>query len=201
MIKKKSGYVFILCGIVLIAASLALTAYNFYSDYKAGNSANNVLDDLSLDDQQSNLNAIPDYILNPEMDMPVIEINGYRYIGKIAVKSIDLELPVMETLSYDRLNIAPCRYAGTAYLKNMIIAGHNYRSHFGRLRNLMLDDEVIFTDVDKNVFRYSVSQIEILSDTAVGKMETGNWDLTLFTCTIGARSRVTVRCTEIKSEH
>lgn len=200
MIKKKRGYLFIFCGLLLITAALSLLAYNLFSDYKAGNSANGILNDLSITDAENNSNVIPDYVLNPEMDMPVIVIDGYRYIGKIAVPSLELELPVMETLTYPQMNIAPCRYSGSAYLKNMIIAGHNYSSHFGRLRNLSTGDEVIFTDVDGNIFRYSVSQVEILSDTAVKEMESGNWDLTLFTCTVGAQYRVTVRCTEIEKE-
>ena len=75
-----------------------------------------------------------------------------------------------------------------------MIAAHNYSSHFGRLKNLSQGDEVTFTDVDGNVFSYVVAALETLSPYAVEEMTSGGWDLTLFTCTIGGKSRVTVRC-------
>ena len=34
---------------------------------------------------------------------------------------------------------------------------------------------------------------ETLNPTDVAGMEAGDWDLTLFTCTVGGQSRVTVR--------
>ena len=36
--------------------------------------------------------------------------------------------------------------------------------------------------------------METLMPTAVEEMESGDWDLTLFTCTVGGRTRVAVRC-------
>ena len=76
----------------------------------------------------------------------------------------------------------------------MVIAAHNYRSHFGRLKDLPQGEEVIFTDMDGNVFRYRTAEMEILSPFAVEEMTSGDWDMTLFTCTVGGQSRVTVRC-------
>ena len=34
---------------------------------------------------------------------------------------------------------------------------------------------------------------ETLNPTDIEGMESGNWDLTLFTCTVGGQSRVTIR--------
>ena len=70
----------------------------------------------------------------------------------------------------------------------------NYQSHFGRLKELLPGDLVQFTDVDGNVFSCSVVETEILEKTDVEELESGDWDLTLFTCTIGGKTRVTVRC-------
>ena len=76
----------------------------------------------------------------------------------------------------------------------MIIAAHNYASHFGNLKYLQEGDEVTFTDMDGNVFRYEVALQETLQPTAITEIQQGDWDLTLFTCTYGGQSRVTVRC-------
>ena len=37
-------------------------------------------------------------------------------------------------------------------------------------------------------------EIETLKPRAIEEMDSGEWDLTLFTCTIGGSYRVTVRC-------
>ena len=137
---------------------------------------------------------IPDYVLDPNHEMPVRNIGGEDYIGVLEIPSLGLMLPVMSEWSYPRLKIAPCRYTGSAYQGNLIIAAHNYRSHFGNLKELCEGDVVCFTDMDGNVFSYEVMFLEVLQPTDVDEMESGDWDLTLFTCTVGGKSRVTVRC-------
>lgn len=54
----------------------------------------------------------------------------------------------------------------------------------GALPCISVDSEIRFTDVDGNVFRYRVAGLETLSATAVEEMTCGEWDLTLFTCTM-----------------
>jgi sortase A len=144
--------------------------------------------------QELKENEIPDYILNPQMDMPEQEIDGHKYIGSLEVPACSLTLPVISQWSYPELKIAPCRYKGSAYLDNMIIAAHNYPSHFGNLKNLQPMDAIVFTDIDGNSFRYQVVEKEVLKSTAIEEMEAGEWDLTLFTCTIGGADRITIRC-------
>lgn len=82
----------------------------------------------------------------------------------------------------------------------MIIGAHNYDTHFGRLSTLQVGDDVVFTDLDGNVFIFEVSEREILRPDAFEDMESGDWDMTLFTCTVGGASRLAVRCrlTEIR---
>ena len=60
---------------------------------------------------------------------------------------------------------------------------------------------MIFTDVDGNIFRYTVADLEQLEGTDVKEMEAGDWDLTLFTCTLGGQYRVTVRCVREDAGH
>lgn len=210
---SKQGKIYTGIGLLLLAAALFLTGYNLWSDARANVSANMVLEQLNPDIQENagmSLTALPsgesleeayfpDYILNPEMDMPEEEVDGQKYIGVLKIPVLSLELPIISEWSYPRLRIAPCRYAGSAYLNNMVIAAHDYYSHFGRLKSMSQGDEVIFTDMDGNVFRYEVAELETLSSTAVEEMTSGDWDLTLFTCTVGGQSRVTVRCVLAKT--
>ena len=136
----------------------------------------------------------PPFVQYPEMEMPTREIDGQTYIGMVEVPALELSLPVISEWTYPRIKKAPCRYVGSVYSKDMVICGHNYDRHFGRLKELAVGDEVRFTDMDGNVFFYSVCGTEQLGKYAVEDMLAGEWDLTLFTCTKGGRMRVTVRC-------
>lgn len=197
--KSKAGLVFVVGGLLLIAAAAALSAYNVWEADQAGESSEATLEALDqripvLEELNLPEELIPDHILNPKMDMPTQEVDGHKYIGRIDIPVLDISLPVMDSWSYENLKTAPCRYKGSAYLNNMILAAHNYTKHFGPIRRLLPGDEVIFTDVDGNIFDYSVAELEQLEGTDVDEMEAGEWDLTLFTCTLGGQYRITVRC-------
>lgn len=79
-------------------------------------------------------------------DMPIMTIDGQEYIGYLELPTLDLSLPVMSQWSYPRLRIAPCRYWGNAYDDTLVILAHNYDRHFGRIKNLAIDDPVQFVD-------------------------------------------------------
>lgn len=204
---SKRGKLCTALGLLLLLAALGLTAYNLWRDAMASISVDFVLEHLTpaLSSRQAALPAlpsgedleeafIPDYVLNPEMAMPEETIDGRNYIGVLDIPALDLSFPIISGWSYDALQIAPCRYSGSAYLDNLVIAGHNYRSHFASLPQLQPGDSVTFTDMDGNVFSYEVSSLETLSPYAVSDMTSGDWDLTLFTCTVGGQSRLAIRC-------
>lgn len=136
----------------------------------------------------------PIYERYPDMEMPVMEIEGNAYIGVLDIPSKDLSLPVMSEWSDSKLRIAPCRYSGSVYSGDIVIAGHNYARHFSPIKSMQVGDAVNFTDADGNVFHYEVAAVEILKGSAVEEMQAGEWDLTLFTCTYGGKSRCTLRC-------
>ena len=201
-VRKKRSSILILTGLLLIAAALFLTGFNLFDEYRAERSVDSVLQQMMLQDTPVlREGEIPDYILNPGMDMPVETIDGMDYIGTLEIPSLDLVLPVLSEWNYPNLRVAPCRYTGSAYQGNLIIAAHNYPSHFGNLKHLQEGESVRFTDVEGNLFSYKVVVRETLEPTAIDEMqseEDGAWDLTLFTCTIGGQSRVTVRCVQVE---
>ena len=200
MKRKKKGTWLMTGGLLLIAAALLLTGFNLWDERRATNSAGEALRELEAvrpeeaEATEPGEAEIPAYLLDPGREMPAVEVDGGRYIGVLEVPSLGLELPVMETWSYPNLRVAPCRYSGSAYQDDMIVAAHNYKTHFGQLKELRPGDEVRFTDTEGNVFRYAVAELETLGKYDVEEMTSGDWDLTLFTCTYGGQSRVTVRC-------
>lgn len=212
--KRKRGGLMILLGILLVAAALILTAYNFSDDRRASRSASDALSQLlsvipeaELQNQQiydpaeTSLDklsdhgdeVIPDYILDPEKELVTEKVNELSYVGIIEFPTLRLTLPVVGELTNPALASAPCRYSGSPYTDDLVIAGHNYRSHFGRLDRLKPGDRVYFTDMDGNRFEYTTVLTENIHGTDVTGMLDGGWDLSLFTCTMSGSYRTTVR--------
>jgi sortase A len=97
----------------------------------------------------------------------------------------------------EKLKLSPCRYAGSYYTNDLVIAGHNYARHFSSLKWLPEGSRILFRTVTGEEFAYVIKRIETLQPEEIEKMvseDTGTWDLTLFTCTTGGQSRCTIRC-------
>ena len=127
-------------------------------------------------------------------EMDTVELEGHSYIGYVSIPSLQLTLPVMADWTYPKLKIAPCRYCGSIYTRDLVLMAHNYERHFGGLSRLRGGEAVTFTDVYGVTTEFTVVLVDILNPTDVEKMTSGEYDLTLFTCTYGGKTRVTVRC-------
>ena len=190
-----------------MTAAVLLLVYNLWDGHRARESEEAILaeylqenkkasespDDSDKEDEQN----IPDYLLNPDMDMPeytLKSLGDVACIGILEIPALDLELPVISSWSYSSLRLAPCRYSGSAYKGDLVIAAHNYQSDFWGLRTLPEGSEVFFTDAVGNRFSYYVAVTEALTPWSVDDMTSGEWPLTLFTCTLDSQNRVTVRC-------
>lgn len=207
--KIKAGITCMILGAALILGALSLFLYNekeaSAADAAAADRLLRVVERIDTRQEsgetgpQENLD-IPLEFLEPEdLKMTEVEIDGYGYIGYIMFPTLELELPILADWDYTRLKIAPCRYTGTVRGENLVLMGHNYTRHFGRLSRLTEGDSVLFTDMDGNVTAYEVVARDVLPPTAVEEMTAGNFDLTLFTCTYGGKSRVTVCCDRVEN--
>ena len=197
---KSKAKIFTWIGKVCLLSALLLHLYNIYDNMNQDQNQKQILEQYIQEtnhQQDTSFIQIPDYQLNPEMEMPEVSLPGLEEagcIGILEIPSINIKLPVLSTWSYSLLKKAPCRYSGSIYLDNMVIAAHNSEAHFKKLSNLQEGDIVTFTDAVGNVFTYTVAGIELLQPDEVENMTNGQWPLTLFTCTYGGASRVTVRC-------
>lgn len=204
----KAARLLVAAGALLLTAALSLAAYNRWDDARAERAAaaartalsaaiETRVPDSSAPEESAappEPSAMPGYLLDPAIPMPVETVDGLDYIGLLELPALGLSLPVLSQWSGDGLKTAPCRYSGSAYLDDLVIAAHNYSGHFGALGSAAAGDEVRFTDVEGNTFRYVVSALEVLRPTDLVEMTDSGWPLTLFTCTVGGQARLTVRC-------
>lgn len=179
-------------GIVLVICSISLCAYNVYDSFRSYFVSQQKMNEYHV--VKTSAGSIPDYVLNPDMDMPEVDVNGMSCIGTLEIPSLDLNLCVTSTFSDENMKQLPCRYYGSIYKSNMVIIAHNYWFHFGRLNTLKSGDEVIFTDASGNQFKYSVDAMDVVSPESVSEVTNGKWPLTLVTCTLDSQNRIVVRC-------
>ena len=193
--KNKIGKALIGIGVFLILAAFILVLYNFYREYNAKKKVEKYLPKLEKiikDHSVGNNNA------DNEKSSKTMNIDGMNFLGILSVPSKNLELPILADYSYELLDTAPCRYSGSYDSDDLVIGGHNYRSHFSKLKSIKNGEEIFFTSFDGTVYKYSVLRVEILEPTQIedliNKQNTDDWDLTLFTCTSSGAARCVIRC-------
>ena len=202
--RKGFGICCIILGVCCLISSLGLIAYNRWEEEKAQDASKNILQAVQEDIQDntreestsedSNRDESKDISVDVPKEMLTMPVDGYDCIGVLSIPVLELELPVLTDWSYAKLKIAPCHYFGSYYEKDFVIAAHNYQSHFGRLPELQPKDLILFTDISGTVYCYEVVLLETLPANATEEMITSGFDLSLYTCTPGGASRVTVRC-------
>ena len=179
-------------GIFCVVCSISLCAYNIYDSFRSYFVSQQKMNAYHV--VKTSVGSIPDYVLNPDMDMPEVDVDGMSCIGTLEIPSLDLNLCVTSTFSDENMKQLPCRYYGSIYKNNMVIIAHNYWFHFGRLHTLKSGDEIIFTDASGNTFKYCVDAMDVVSPESVAEVTNGKWPLTLVTCTLDSQNRVVVRC-------
>ena len=203
--RKWIGVICVFLGVVCILSATGFALYNQWEDDQAEETAQDLLADVqSIMDETQPGQPLPDDPVSLPYDtekipaeMETVNVGGYDCIGILSVPVLDLELPVLTDWSYAKLKKAPCHYYGSYYETDFVIAAHNYKSHFGRLSQLQPGDIVIFTDVNGADHCYEVVLLETLPKEATQEMITSGFALSLYTCTPGGASRVTVRCNAI----
>ncbi len=213
--KNTRGLCWIGAGIVLLLAALSLVLFNWRQDRSSGEITQAYLEEL-----QSQLPEVPTETRTTELtgedilalyqnqaetqtepvQETVIALDDQDFLGIISIPELEIELPVLYGWSYPNLKIAPCRYSGAVQSGDLILAAHNYRSHFGRIQELNTGSVIYFTECSGVLHTYEVVQSELIAGRDVPAMDVGadEWDLTLFTCTLSGVNRVTVRAVETK---
>lgn len=192
--RRKAGIACIVLGLLLLLGAGAQFTHNEWesrqADRRARQAAAQVHRQITLRADGPTAPSDP----AADTDMTVVQIDGYGYIGCLSIPKLDLELPVMDQWDEERLKTAPCRYSGSTLTDDLVLAGHNYRRHFGPIRRLSAGDEVVFTDMDGNETTYLVAVVETVPSDAVEETVSGVCDLTLITCTYGGADRIRVSC-------
>lgn len=214
----KKGTLCLILGGLLLLAAVGLTGYNLWDSHRAEACfADGYRQVAALIPEERKPVSTPGAVMEmpvsandesptslgllyPDRDMPALEVDGVRYLGTLDIPDAGIHIPVTEDWSYRLLKFATCRFAGSVYQKNMVIAGHNYLV-FSPIKTLPAGTEVTFIDAEGFVWSYQVAYLETLQPTQVEDLledPAEDWDLTLFTCSTGGTTRCAVRCIQIE---
>lgn len=203
MDNRRTGIVLVFLGAALLTGALLLSLHNERQDTQAGEAAQSALSDIheviseetAADAAASTgeTEATEETATQPP-ELTVVNIDGNDYVGYLAIPNDSLELPVLADWSMGKLQIAPCLQYGSPLTDNAVIAGHNFKKHFRALHDIQPGEDVTFTDMTGRTIFYTVAEVKILDPKSVDEVINSEYDLILYTCTIGGKSRVTVCC-------
>ncbi|SCW53660.1 sortase A [Ruminococcaceae bacterium YRB3002] len=195
------GNTLLITGLALLLGAGGLYFYNMTESNAQAEEAAGVMDRIRTEVSartSDGTDAVDPRTSGTVTELVPVLIDGAPYDGYLTIPAIDLEMGVYDTWNDSYLRKSVCRYYGSPYTDDFVIAGHNYRSGFGRLKKLEPGDEVYFTDMSGLVIPYVVKQIDVIDGTDISGMLSGGWDLSLYTCTYGGEARLTVRCERVK---
>lgn len=119
----------VILGSCLLLAALGLTLGNLWEQCQAEQNSAHLLAlaQQRLDGENPQPDDDP---LNPD------PLAGYAIDGILSIPDLGLELPVLADYSEENLRLSICLYRQESDGSRKVIAGHNYRNHFGRLASL-----------------------------------------------------------------
>ena len=211
MRRRTIGSILLTLGLMLLACGVGFCIGRIWAQEEAGWRAETALKQLLVQMENREIlqqweepTGSPQLPLSQEQTalraMEEILVDGIPYVGYLEIPSLELELPVIGQCSDELMKTAPCRYFGTVYQKNFVIGGHRYRRHFRKLYTLGYGDPVVFTTVTGERFQYQVEELEVIEPYEGEYLCSGDWDLSLFTCTTGGTSRLVVRCLSVEDD-
>ncbi|MCL2718763.1 MAG: sortase [Lachnospiraceae bacterium] len=208
---KLTYHILIISGFALIAIAVTLYGYGLIDDFFTGRRARNLFEQIGIEAGE-NLPTVPSltddldnegYIDGADLalfpaEVTSVSFNGLEFniIGFVSIPKLKITLPIIDRCTDELLKISVCWYGGEMKPGpvRMILTAHNYRTHFGHINRLVPGDEVIFQTINGVIYNYRVTELtEIAEDDQEG-LSSGEWDLTLLTCTKDRVRRILVRC-------
>ncbi len=196
----------VLIGAFLLAGGLFLCAFDQHVSHSAGRLSADFLLDVETAISENTQAAGAGHCAQPYAgscsqqaaaqlpETPCKQVGGHSCLGILSIPDLKLRLPVFSDWSYSKLKIAPCRHMGDLQNNDLVIAGHNYRTHFGRLNQLKSGAAVQFVDMSGVTHHYTVTVIQVIAPTDLDAAAGEKPDLILYTCTYSGKGRLMVGC-------
>lgn len=203
--RKRGSFVLLFLGAALLCAALLLAVKNRREETSAGEAAAALLvqAEQTIAQHAASPAAVPtpapssavEETLSPSPSAsPSAAPEGPAFLGVLSVPAVSLTVPVLAEWSYYHLTLAPCRDCGSVETGDLVIAAHNYDTHFGRLSRIAPGDSVYFTDMAGSTTEYAAASVEQRDPSDAEGVRDSGYPLVLYTCSWDCTARVTVFC-------
>ena len=159
----------ILAGLLLLLTGVILVFHNFWEEYQAGLHSQEILTNVRTSLQEetsSDYNSINGSMedfspASPESEQEISSQKKDDAIGILHLPDLDLTLPVLGEYSESLLKTAPCVFSGSweQGLHGLVIAGHNYKTHFQDIERLKPGTVFTFQTLDRITHFLQVEEV------------------------------------------
>ena len=188
------GKLLIILGVLLLAAGAVLFLGNRAEEIAAEQSARRLLAAVESEIMAKGEDPLPEHAPKPgkEPAPPLEEL--YAVDGILTIPKIGITLPVLRDYSEDLLRVSVCIFEReTGEDGRMVLAGHDYKSHFGKIKTLVPGDAVDYETLSGGLRHYTVIEVTAIDPDDRAGLEAGEWDMTLLTCNRDLSKRILVR--------
>lgn len=92
-------------------------------------------------------------------NMATYEVDGLNFAGIIEMPDYTLRLPIYGEWDTAKLRIFPCLFSGTANNSNLILGSTSDNNLFEFVKQISVDDRIVFTDMTGVQFTYYITNI------------------------------------------
>jgi sortase A len=132
-------------------------------------------------------------------------ISNHKVIGQLIIEKINVDKYILDNHSESALDASICWFwfkNGQKVVNeegNLCIEGHNYKGIFQDLKDLKIGDKFTLIGKDGRKVNYQIYEIHTTEPTDVSDIEQntdGKREVTLITCTVGAKKRLILKAQE-----
>lgn len=124
--------------------------------------------------------------------MPCLSLDGTDFVGIVSFPQYGSRLPVCA--KFGNLTKYPCRFEGSLYDGTMKIGATSQKGQYDFYREITVGDIVTFTDVEGNLFTYSVRSLRYAKHADQASLNREEAFLTLFIKNIYGFEYLIVSC-------
>lgn len=142
--------------VFLTILTVITTSYYFYLQYdktKKESVSTEIVNRFAITNLYSNNETSSAQRISVDNTFQTDSGQSFKVVGLIEIDAIGINYPIIDTLTYDFLKIAPCKFYGPNpnEVGNLCIAGHNYNNYkfFSRLKKLNIGDTIYIYDLSR----------------------------------------------------
>lgn len=167
----------LIAGILLITAALSVwLSTEIGANYRYENAAYYVDSLVSVMPELSE--GIPEQ--RSDDKMATYEVDGLNFAGVLEMPDYMLKLPVYGEWDTTKLRAFPCLFSGSANNSDLILGSTSDKDLFGFVKQISIDDRIVFTDMTGVQFTYYITNIRHSKSANIDTLIKTGGDLILF---------------------